>query len=557
MRKFRGSSHSRSRRQFLYRSAGSALAATSAALAGTTGWLVSPTRAFAADASSAATPRRGGTLVASWGGLEPQALFVPGGGGSSPFMTSTKILERLLKIDEKLAFQPVLATDVKASADFRTYTVALRKNVLWHDGKPFTADDVVYNVQEHWKPISAGVALKALKRVSAPDAHTVKLEFSTPVPEFFFKSILAGQYQVVVPKHLYAGKDIITNPLNNAPVGTGPWKYGQWVRGSHVSYTRNEQYWNVAQPYPDKLIVRWWGDPASRSAALETGELGVAFSNPVPARDIDRLVKTGKIAVDTRGYENAAWTVTVEFNQRRDHVKRREVRQAILHAIDRKFIIDTVYFGRGKPAVSPIFRTNALFFTDDVPKYPFDPAKANALLDAAGLPRKNGTRFSVNLVAAAWFEENAKLGQYLKQALQDVGIAVKLDSLDRATSLKRIYSDYDYDIAISNFTAPLELVPVVTQFFTTDGIVKGAAFRNATGYSNPAMDALVDRLTVETDNAKRQKLAHDFARLAATEVPLVPLVEMESFTLSRTNVRNATTSANVQGDALADVWLAS
>lgn len=544
-----------SRRTFLTHTAGGALAATSGigGLAGLTSAVLPGT----ASAAEATTPRRGGTLVASWGGLEPQALFVPGGGGSSPFMTSTKILERLLKIDEKLAFQPVLATDVSASPDFKTYTVKLREGVTWHDGQPFTADDVVYNVQEHWKPISAGVALKALQKASAIDAHTVRLQFSTPVPEFFFKSILAGQYQVVIPKHRYAGRDIITNPLNNTPVGTGPWQYGQWVRGSYVEYRRNEKYWNTAQPYPEKLLIRWWGDPASRSAALETGELQVAYSNPVPGRDIDRLVKTGKIVVDTKGYENAAWTVTVEFNQRREHVKRREVRQALLLAIDRKFIIDTIYFGRGKPAVSPIFRSNPLFFTDDVPKYPFDPKKAAALLDAAGLPLKNGSRFTINLVAAAWFEENAKLGQYLKQAFQDVGVTVKLDSLDRATALKRIYGDYDYDIAISNFTAPLEPVPVVTQLYTTDGIVKGAAFRNATGYSNPAMDALVDRLTVETNAAKRKQLAQDFARLAATDVPIVPLVEMESFTLARTNVKRFTTSANVQGDALADVWLTS
>ncbi|WP_233236539.1 ABC transporter substrate-binding protein [Bordetella sp. LUAb4] len=531
-----------SRREFLIR--GSAVAA----LAASYSW--SPS-AFAQTAE----PRRGGTLVATWGGLEPQALFVPGGGGSSPFQTSTKILERLLKLDEKLAFQPVLAESVTPSADFRKYTIVLRKGVKWHDGADFDARDVVFNFQQHWKPISAGIALKALNKVEATDSHTVLLTFDQPTPEFFLKSTLAGQYQLVLPRHLYEGKDVITNPLNNTPVGTGPWKYGQWVRGSHVQYARNEAYWRAGRPYVDKLIIRWWADPASRGAALETGELGLAYSNPVPARDIDRLVKTGKVTVDTRGYENSAWTVTVEFNQRRDIVKRKEVRQAILHAIDRQFIVDTIYFGRGKPAIAPVFSSNTLFYTEDVPRYAFDPKKAAALLDAAGLPVKDGKRFTVNLLAAAWFEENAKLGQYLKQALEDVGIAVKLDSADRATALKRIYGDYDYDLAISNFTAPLELVPTVTQFFTTDGIVKGAAFRNATGYSSKEMDELVGRLTTETDPTARKKLAADFAKLASTDVPIVPLVEMQSFTLAGKKVRNFTTGANVQGESLDDVWL--
>ncbi len=513
------------------------------------------THAVAASVN-ADVPKRGGTLVISWGGLEPQALYVPGGGGSAPFQTSTKILERLLKLDSDLTFQPALAESVTASADFKRYTLKLRQGVKWHDGHDFTADDVVFNTLEHWKAISAGIALKSLTAAQAVDPYTVTLDFAVPVPEFFLKSTLAGQYQLVLPKHLYAGQEILTNPLNNRPVGTGPWKYGNWVRGSYVEYARNEHYWGQGQPWLDKLIVRWWGDTASRTAALETGELHVGYSNPVPAREIDRLVKTGKVVLDTRGYENSAWTVSVEFNQRRDNVKRREVRQALLHAIDRQFIINTIYFGRGKAAVSPIFSSNAFFFTDDVPRYDFDPEKAKQLLDQAGLPEKDGKRFSVNLLAAAWFEENAKLGQYLKQALNDVGIDVRLDSVDRATALKRIYSDYDYDIAISNFTAPIEPVPTVTQFYTSDGIVKGAAFRNATGYSSAEMDQLVAQITVETDEEKRKGLIHQFARIASTDVPIVPLVEMQSFTLAASNVRNVTTDANVQGTSLNDIWLA-
>jgi peptide/nickel transport system substrate-binding protein len=132
---------------------------------------------------------------------------------------------------------------------------------------------------------------------------------------------------------------------------------------------------------------------------------------------------------------------------------------------------------------------------------------------------------------------------------------VKLDSVDRATALKRIYGDYDYDIAVSNFTSPLELVPTVTQFFTTDGIVKGAAFRNATGYSSPEMDGIVAKLAVETAPEARRALAAEFAKLASTDVPLVPLVEIQAFTLAGKKVRNFTTSANVQGETLADVWL--
>jgi len=502
------------------------------------------------------TPRRGGSLTATWGGLEPQSLFVPGGGGSSPFMTSTKVLERLLANRSDLSFENVLAASVEPAADFRSYTIHLRPNVTWHDGAPFTAEDVVWTFTQFWKPFALTVALKALDSVEVTDPLTVVVKFSSPVPEFYFRSTLSSQGAQVLPKHLYEGHDIVTNPVNNKPIGTGPWRVKEWQRGSHVEYERNPTYWDSGKPYLDRLFIRWWRDPASRSAAFEAGELDLGISNPTPTPDIDRLKKTGKFQITTQGYETCSWCATIEFNQRRDNVKRREVRQALLQAIDTQFIVDTVFFGRGRPGTSPIHSNNQRFYNANVPKYAFDPDKAAALLDAAGLKKgADGKRFTVQLVAAGWFEENGKIGQYIKQQLEDIGVAVNLTVADRATSLKQIYSDYDYDIAISNYTAPIEPLPVITQYYTTDGIVKGAAFRNATGYSNPEMDALVAHFAVETDEQKRVQLAHDFQRLAVTELPLLPLVEFDSFTIARNRVHGHSSWANYIGESWGDLWV--
>lgn len=537
-----------SRRQFLVTAGGTvAILATGGAPA----WVVA---AGQPGAGTPVQPQRSDTLVMTWGGQEPNTMFGPGGGGTGMLFTASKVLERLLKLDDELSFQYLLAEAVEPSPDFKQYTIRLRKGVKWHDGQPFTAGDVVYNVVEHWRKLTAGIALKTLTDASATDEHTVVLTFSQPVPAFFLRSVLADQYQFVIPKHLYDGKDIVTHPLNNTPVGTGPWKYGQWTRGSHVEFVNNPEYWQSDEPYFNKLIIRWWKDPSSRAAALEAGTIDLAYSNPVPPPEVKRLLATGKFNVDRAGYQGGSWTVTVEFNQRRDHVKDRKVRHAILHAIDREFIVDTIYFGQGKPAISPIFRTNTLFFTEDVPKYPFDPKKAAQLLDEAGLPEKKGGRFTVNLVAAAWFEENVKLGQYLKQALEDVGIVVRLETLDRASSLKRIYTDYDYDMAISNYVSPVEPIPTITKYFTTDGIMKGASFRNATGYSSPEMDKLVDSMAVETDEAKRKALIQDFARLASTDVPIVPLVEIEAVTIASKKLHNISTGAHIMGESLGDTW---
>jgi peptide/nickel transport system substrate-binding protein len=527
-----------SRREFLMTSAGAALASR-----------------FVGPAAAATTPKSGGTLTATWGGFEPQSLFVPAGGGSSPYFTSTKVHERLLRLTVDLKFEPVLALEIKPAEDFRSYTIKLRDKVTWHDGKPFTADDVAFSAMDYWKPISAGVSLDALEGAEAVDPLTVVLKFKTPVPEFFLKSVLAGKSGLVIPAHIYAGSNIITNPINNTPIGTGPFKVKEWVRGSHVEYLRNDSYWNPGLPYLDRLVIRWWRDPASRSAAFEAGQLDIGTFNPIPMPDIARLIQGGKIVAETKGYSNSAWVATIEFNQRREIFKKREVRQALMYGIDRQFIADTIFFGRAHPSVGAIHTSNSIFFTKDVQDYPFDVKKAAAMLDAAGYPVKDGSRFKLSLVSAGWFEENVKMGQYVKQAFEDLDITVDLSVPDRATSLKRIYTDYDYDVAISNNSGGIELIPGTTQYYTTDGIVKGAAFRNATGYSNPKLDEIVAKLTIETDETKRIALAKDFDRLASIEAPILPMVDLEPVTIARADVRNHSTTADFMGESWAEIWL--
>ena len=111
----------------------------------------------------------------------------------------------------------------------------------FHDGKDMTVDDVVYSIDEIWKKYAAASALTDFAGVEAPDADTVVVKFNKPVPEFFFSSLLCGNVNYVVPKHIYAGSDPVTNPANNAPIGTGPWKFKEWVRGSHFEYVKNER----------------------------------------------------------------------------------------------------------------------------------------------------------------------------------------------------------------------------------------------------------------------------------------------------------------------------
>ncbi len=103
------------------------------------------------------------------------------------------MFERLIRLTADLKFEPVLALGIEPAEDFRSYTIKLRPNVTWHDGKPLTSDDLVFNAIQYWKPISAGVTLDALLTAEAVDPLTVVLKFKVPVPEFFLKSVLAGK----------------------------------------------------------------------------------------------------------------------------------------------------------------------------------------------------------------------------------------------------------------------------------------------------------------------------------------------------------------------------
>jgi peptide/nickel transport system substrate-binding protein len=505
-----------------------------------------------------ATPKRGGTLVATWGGGEPQACYVPAGGGSSPTFSSSKLFERLAdrKMDGK--FVGVLAESWEPAADFKSYTVKIRKGVKFHDGKEMTVDDVVYSISEVWKKYAAASAMNDFAGIEASAPDTVVIRYNKPTPEFFFASTLTGSVCYIVPKHIYAGSDPVTNPANNAPVGTGPWKFKEWVRGSHFEFVKNDAYWQQGLPYMDRLIIRYVRDPAGRAAAMEAGDIQIGVFNPVPPPDIKRLTATGKFVATSKGYEESVWSTTLECNMRNPVFAKREVRQAIFHAINRDFIAKTVYYGYARPGTGPIYSPNIEFYTPDTTRLEFDPKKAAALLDAAGMPKKaGGKRFALNLVAAGWFPENGKVGAYVKQALEDVGVAVNLSVPDRPTSIKRIYTDYDFDLAISNQADPSEPVPTTTQYYTTDGIAKGVPFRNASGYSNPELDALVEQIKIETDPAKRKELVFDFQKFTTREASNLPLVELESITLASTLVQNHSNDPNYLADSWADIWLAS
>jgi peptide/nickel transport system substrate-binding protein len=507
---------------------------------------------FAQDA-----PRAGGTLTGTIGFPEPHAMFVPGGGGGSPNFTASKVLEPLVVMLPDGSVRPALATAWSVSADFKSYTLQLRENVKWHDGKPFTADDVAFSIMDYWKVVSAIGIIAMLDRVEIKSPHSVVVHFTATIPEFSFLSTIATDY--MIPKHIYAGEvPLAKNPTNNAPIGTGPWKFKEWARGRYAEFSRFEDYWDKGRPYPERLIVRWWREASARAAALESGALDIGTQNPVPMADIKRLQANPNFVITTDGYDGIPWQAVAIFNTQSEVTKNPAVRRALLHAIDREYIANTIYYGMATPAKGVLASANAMYFNADVPTFEFDPKKAAQLLDEAGAKAgADGTRFTIRLVAAGWVEENGKVGRYLQQAFGDVGVKVVLEIPDRLVSLRKIYTDYDFDLAISNHGAPLDPAPQTTRCYTKSGITKGMFFRNASRTTTPELEELEAKLTVETDAAERKALIHKFAVAATLDAAHVPIVEVLKATVARARVKDHSKTANESTNSWAEVWIAS
>ena len=213
--------------------------------------------------------------------------------------------------------------------------------------------------------------------------------------------------------------------------------------------------------------------------------------------------------------------------------------------------------GYARPGTGPIASPNTAFFTSDTFSTAFDAKKAAALLDAAGYPKKNGGKqFTLNLLAAGWFAENGKVGAIVKQGLEDVGVGVNLTVPDRATSIRRLYTDYDFDLAISNKASASEPVPSTTQYYTSDGIRKGVPFRNASGFHTDEVDALVEKSRSRPIPPSARRWSSTSRRSRPWNAPTCRWSSSKSITLASARVRNHSNDPAFLAASWHDIWLA-
>ncbi|MBM3522980.1 MAG: ABC transporter substrate-binding protein [Alphaproteobacteria bacterium] len=505
-------------------------------------------------AASAQTPQRGGTMNIIMS-PEPPTLMIGLNQTTPVNAPAGKIYESLLRYDFDLKPMPHLAKSWTISSDGKTYTFKLQENVTWHDGKPFTAEDVVFSADVFLKevhPRSRPVFLRA-ERIHAPDAHTVVFELKTPFAPFIM--LWEPSTAPIVPKHIYAGTDFRNNPANRTPIGTGPFKLREWVRGSHVHLVRNDAYWQTGKPYLDEIYYRVLPDAGARAVALETGTVHLSAFTDIEMFDVPRLKALPHLEFVTKGYEYLAQMVWLDFNLRNPPLNDRRFRQAVYHALDRNLIRERIFFGLGKPAIGPI-HSSVPHHDANVPRYAFDPKRAEALLDEMGLRRGgDGVRARVTMEALPYGDVYTRLGEYVRQALGAVGIQVTIRSGDMATWSDRV-RNWDYQMTLQVLSQLGHPALGVSRLYISSNIRKGILFNNAGGYENPRIDALFDQAASEVDDAARQRQYSEIQRILVEDVPVAWLLELEFPTFVDKRFRNVITSAIGVRDGFADVHTA-
>ncbi len=493
-------------------------------LLGGRGLLASPRAAHAQS-----PPKRGGTLKTIY--LEPTHLNPALVSGTPTGIPGVQLFAGLVQHDERFRPTPYLAERWEASPDGRTYTFHLVKNATFHDGKPISSEDVAFSIEVVKANHPFGVAMhRALEAAETPDPHTVVFRLKHPYPAFM--ASLAPLLLPILPKHVYSTGDIKTHPANVRPVGSGPFRFVEWERGRYIILQRYDRFFRPGRPYLDRLIFEFVPDAATRAAAMETGDAHLIAYNYVSLPDARRLEKLPHIGLTTEGYEAIGPLNWLEINLRRPELANPKVRQAMAHAIDKTFVVREILLGFGRPATGPLVHASP-FYNPNVPRYEYDLAKANRLLDEAGYARgPGGVRFKLTIDGIPGAPELQQgVAEYLRQQFKQIGIDLSLRNSPDFPSWANRIANWDYDLTMDivfNYPDP---VIGVERTYISSNIKKGLVWTNTMGYSNPEVDRLFAEAQREMDLEKRKALYGRVQEILATELPIIWINEIGYFTL--------------------------
>ena len=474
---------------------------------------------------------------------EPPSLMVGITQNAPTQLVAGNIYEGLLRYDEKVNPLPSLATAWGSNKEGTVYTFKLKPGVTWHDGKPFTADDVVFSADVFLRKTHARLRnnLAAVESIKAIDPLTVEFKLKYPFGPFL--GIFEVGSMPMVPKHIYEGTDFATNPANATPIGTGPFKFKEWVKGSYIQLVANDRYHVKDVPLVESIYFHVIPDAASRAAAFESGKIDVVPGGAVEYFDVQRLAKLPGAAVTTKGWEFFAPHAWLWINNRKSPMDNVKFRQAMMHAIDRDAICKVAWQGFAKPATGP-FNSNIKFYSTDVAKYPRNVETAKKLLAEAGYKGE-----TLRMLPLPYGETWTRSAEILRQNLAQAGVKIEMVATDVAGWNQKL-NEWDYDLAFTYVYQYGDPALGVSRNYTTSNIAKGSPFNNVEGYSNPKVDELFEAGAKEPDADKRKAIYLQVQKILLDEVPVAWLYEINFPTLYRSKITNLVSTGIGLNDSL-------
>jgi len=462
------------------------------------------------------------------------------------------INESLLLFDWQFRPRPNLARSFEISPDGLTYTFHLEPEVQWHDGRPFAAHDVVFSSDVMLRQLNtrSRAALSHCETIKALDAHTVQYKLKQPFNAFLL-SFMASSGPMM-PAHIYEGTDFRTNPFNNKPIGTGPFKFKEWVRGQYIHLVRNDQYWRKGRPLLNDIYFRIIEGAEQRMVALETGTIDIGFSDAIDPVVMSRLRANPDLRCVTNAYDGDGEQGLMEINQRRFPFSDRRFRAALMHAIDRDFLVKGLNFGLGKVAHGPIASSAPYFDDKALIKYPFDRERARRILDEMGLkPKSGGVRARLGMMmlpdgGGAW----TRFAQYSKQALGEVGLDVELQSADWATFSRRS-GNWDFDLAWNSYGLYGDPAIGLSRLFLSSNIRKGIPATNIQGYVNPEVDQLFAEAATALRHEDAQRCYSRLQQILTRDVAMLWMFETKPPIFYNRRFKDVITGPNGPSDGFA------
>ena len=417
-------------------------------------------------------PVYGGSLTVAQGveppGLDPTTAT----SAAIPRVVYSNVLEGLVKIDRDGKIVPALAKSSKVSKDGKEYTFVLKKGVKFHDGKSFDAEDVKFTF-DRLMDSKTGTAhpeyYKDIDSIQVMDSHTIKIKLKNVNSMFLFN--LARPDSVMVNKQA-------VDKIKSAPVGTGPFKFVEWIRGDHVTLAKFDEYHKKGTPYLDKVTFKFIGDPSAQIANLKAGDID-AIAYDVSPENALLLEKDPKFKV-LNGYTTTE--VILSTNNSRKPFNDVRVRRALAHAIDRNALIKGAMSGYGVPIGSHMDPGNP-YYIDLTSAYTYNPEKAKQLLTEAGYP--NGFEAVIKLPER--FAYAKRSGEIIADMLSQVGIKLKIELTEWGQWIDRVFKNADFDLTVIGHAEPFDINIYANPkyYFRYDSPTFQETFKKAEMEANP------------------------------------------------------------------------